>query len=145
MSYSQCFCSKDTKTEKQKKKVEAAAGPSSCPRCSSLAGGLTAVQHVLVLGSSFTMSAICHIAPCLLGNYSSNLKRQRYLICSLTGREWTRQSQRTLLTQSSLWIWNHLRKADKGTIWPCFPHQPVLLSLRRQISSLKAEQTVITF
>lgn len=78
VSHTQCFCS-----TKQKRKEKT---PPRVPACSSLAGGLMAVQHVLVLGSSFTMSAICHIAPRLLGNYSSNLERQRYLICSLTGQ-----------------------------------------------------------
>lgn len=123
--------------------------PPRVPARSGPSGGLTAVQHVLVLGSSFTMSAICHIAPRLPGNYSSNPKWQRYLICTPAGREWTQQSQLALC-----WIPKSTRslgrpggfehrsaRADKRTIRPCFSHRPVLfLSAEETDLILKAER-----
>lgn len=141
----QCLCSNDTKKKgKIQSKLEVACGPSSCPCRSSLAGGLTTVQHVLVLGSSLTVSAICHIAPRLLGNYSSNLKRQRYLICRPTGREWAQQSQRSLCSLSHPcgfeMIWGRQIKAQSG----CFLHQPGLLSVEETNSFLKAKQAART-
>lgn len=123
--------------------------PPRVPARSGPSGGLTAVQHVLVLGSSFTMSAICHIAPRLPGNYSSNPKWQRYLICTPAGREWTQQSQLALC-----WIPKSTRslgrpggfehrsaRADKRTIRPYFSHRPVLfLSAEETDLILKAER-----
>lgn len=95
-----------------------------------------------VLGSSFTTSAICHIAPRLPGNYSSNWKRQRYLICSPGGvgtssaSRFSAESQNPLthpLTHSSIHSLIHslahsvvlvdLARADKGTI-PSVFHPP---------------------
>ncbi|KAA8587640.1 hypothetical protein FQN60_016502, partial [Etheostoma spectabile] len=79
---------------RSRKRIRAAAIPETARgehraarelECARPTGGLTAVRVVLVLGSSFTMNATCHIAPRIPGNYSSNRKRQRYLICNPAG------------------------------------------------------------
>ncbi|MEQ2302997.1 hypothetical protein AMECASPLE_012225 [Ameca splendens] len=104
-----------------------------------------AMHHVLILGSSFTVSAICHILPRLPGNYSSDRKRQHYLICTPVGPQWMSSAESQLCsvlnrksTQQSWWMFNQWPRADKGTIRP-----PVLFSEELTDFFLKAEQTVI--
>lgn len=70
--------------------------------------------------SSFTVSAICHIAPRLPGNYSSDPKRQHYLICAPVGPRWMSraESSSALLnpksTQPSCWMFNQRRGQIKA-------------------------------
>lgn len=112
----------------------------------SPSNSLMAMHHVLILGRSFTESTICHIAPRLPGNYSSDQKRQHYLICTPVGPQWMSLAESRLCsvlnpksTQLSWWMFNQWARVDKGTI-----RLPVLFSVERTDFFLRADQTVAT-